>query len=456
MTSDGYDGIRVDAGRMTIQRLVLDDFRSWRHCQCDFRAGATILEGSNGLGKTNIVEAIEVLSTGMSHRTSSLSSVITHGESRATIRAMAVDGVEADEDGNDVVGGHDDQAGKGLDEVQGRDRGRDDVTARQPSSTRLGLEATITARGANRGRVNGGPSVYLRDVVGRIPSVTFAPEDQRLVTDDPARRRTFLDQAGSLLIPGYTASLQTFEKVARQRAALLKTLSQTTGADDHAAALSGLEVWTGQFIMSGTDLTRKRRRVVDALAGYFEDVHSSLTMGKAGSGHHATMTYAPSFAEVAGVDDPHGDKTIDDDISARFRRIFPGEIAQGRNLIGPHRDDVLFGLDGAPAREFASNGEIWTMALALRLALFHVMRRVRGVEPIVILDDVFAQLDDERRSRIMDFARDRTQVIITTATAHDIPVLSDADVVDVRALRDRYDLSGRSDPSDRDSTDGDV
>ena len=401
-----------------ITRLVLDDFRSWKHVECTFQPGVTILEGSNGLGKTNIVEAIEVLSTGTSHRAASLSSVIARGTSHATIRAR--------------VGNYSD-----MTELSGETS----ASATIPSTT---LEVTINSRGANRGRINGGSSLYLRDVIGNVPSVTFAPDDQRLITDDPARRRDFLDQACSLLYPGYGALRQTFEKIARQRSALLKNLSQTTGADEHAAALSGLEIWTGQFIDLGMELTQRRQRSVEELSSLFEDIHSVLTSNGSGLAHDAGMKYLPSFDEMIeamsrreNVRDSSDWDAAREGISSHFRRIFAGEVAQGRNLIGPHRDDVLFELDGAPAREFASNGEIWTMALSLRLALFDLLKQKNGIEPIVVLDDVFAQLDENRRSRIMDFVNARSQVIITTAALSDIPPLSGAKVVDVRSLRDQ-------------------
>ena len=175
---------------MHISRLALDHYRSWDHCVLDFEPGINILQGSNGLGKTNIVEAVEVLSTGSSHRTSSSLPLVEKGHPSATVRANVEDAGE-----------------------------------------QRTYEITIAARGANRARVDGGKSQYMRDIVGLVPSVSFTPEDQRLVSGDPATRRNFLNQAASLLLPRYAQSLQQFTHVAKQRAALLKQLSDGSGID---------------------------------------------------------------------------------------------------------------------------------------------------------------------------------------------------------------------------------
>jgi DNA replication and repair protein RecF len=413
-----------------ISRLALDHFRSWEHCVVDFAPGVNILHGANGLGKTNIVEAIEVLSTGSSHRTSSALPLVERGFTSATIRANV--GGSAAIEARTESGADDDEAA------------RADGKANDHLHTTT-YEATIAARGANRARINGGSSLYMRDIVGRIPSVSFTPEDQRLVTSDPAMRRRFLDQAGALLIPGYMNRLQTCTRIAKQRAALLKQLERTEG--DTNAALSGLEIWTGQFIEAGIALTADRNSIIDSLSEPFAAIYDRLagdrlagdkTAGnesavvKAAIGsehqpaHKARLAYEPSFAEVLG--DSTGDAPAA--ISRHFQRIYPGEVARGLNLIGPHRDDMALELEGMPAREFASNGEMWTMALALKMALFEVVVRTSGVTPIVILDDVFAQLDETRRGQILDFAAAQQQVFITVAARSDIPDfngLSDSD-----------------------------
>lgn len=393
---------------MYISRLALDHYRSWESLVVDLEPGVNVLHGENGLGKTNIVEAIEVLSTGSSHRTSSSLPLVERGESKATIRANVVE-----------------NAGDADPGVTGDDRPEPRVTT---------YEATIATRGANRARINSGASRYLRDIVGLVPSVSFTPDDQRLVSGEPATRRTFLDQAGALLVPRYADMIQQFTRIARQRAALLKQLGAHAGSPD--AALSGLEVWTGQFIEAGVALTRVRMRIMERLAAPFASIYARLASGRGTAG----LAYAPSFTEVAdaGQDDPRPA------ISTHFQRLYAGEIARGINLIGPQRDDLAITLDGMPARDFASNGEMWTMALALRMALFEAVTADRGVRPIVILDDVFAQLDESRRTQILDFASQQDQVLITAAAAGDIPGGIDGDgakanIIDVAALLARKD-----------------
>ena len=376
---------------MYISRLALDHFRSWDHCLVDFHPGINIMQGRNGLGKTNIVEAIEVMSTGASHRVHGTVPLIERGNSSATIRMNVHDTVQDEE---------------------------------RASMTHITTyEATLAKHGANRARVNGGSSGYFRDIVGRTPSVTFAPEDQHLVLGDPADRRGFLDQAGVLLIPEYSMWLQTFRKTAKQRAALLKQLSEHENNAD-TAVMSGLETWTGQFIAAGLKLTEMRLNLCDSLNTRFTELYSTLS----DSPEKACVSYLPSFSEIHESDD------VRNSISEHFQRIFPGEIVRGQNLIGPHRDDLDFLLDDARAREYASNGEMWTMALALKMALFGLIREVERVEPVVILDDVFAQLDETRRGQILDFAGRPEQVLITVAAQGDIPETDVANRIDVAAL----------------------
>lgn len=384
---------------MYISRLALDRFRSWTHCLLDLKSGVNILQGANGLGKTNIVEAIEVLSTGSSHRTSSSLPLVQRGESSAVIRA--------------------------------------NVHADGPQSQPTTIEVTVSARGANRGRINGGASLYMRDIVGRIPCVAFTPDDQRLVSADPAIRRNFINQAGALLDMRYAQLLQQFTHIAKQRAALLKTLAEAGrggSAVDYSAdaALSGLEIWTGQFIEVGIALTRMRADIMQRLSEPFHHIYRSLT----GDDQQAVLQYEPSFDEVLLYDEPAAE------ISRHFQRIYPGEVARGQNLIGPHRDDMTMLLNGMPAREFASNGEMWTMALALKMALYAMLEDAHGAKPIVILDDVFAQLDDHRREQILRFASEQDQVLITVASAGDVPPFTVAvNTIDVASLLASSDMA---------------
>jgi DNA replication and repair protein RecF len=379
-----------------ISRLAVDHYRSWDNCVVDLEPGVNILQGRNGLGKTNLVEAVEVLSTGSSHRVSTSAPLVHIGDTSATIRA--------------------------------------NVHHRESSET---LEFTVATRGANRGRVDSGPSLYARDVIGRLNCVVFAPDDQRLVSSDPAQRRSFIDQACSQLNPMYAELLQRSRHIAKQRVALLKQLSQQPQVSEQSAALSGLEIWTGQFIDVGVQLTKERAELISDLQEEFAHAYSSL----AGQGNQARLDYQPSFSEVLDNDDP---RTA---ISEHYQRLYAGEVSRGQNLIGPHRDDMLFRLNGMNAREYASNGEMWTLALALKLALFTLMKRRLGTTPVVILDDVFAQLDESRRAQILAFASTQEQVLITVAAESDVPGLLEVregqngsggvHLIDVQQLVDR-------------------
>lgn len=415
-----------------ISRLALDYFRSWDHCVLDLDSHVNVLFGHNGLGKTNIAEAVEFLSTGSSHRAGSSQPLIQHGQKSAVIRANV-------ESGRDVFDPGISSPGK--------------KTGTKPDQ----YTVTIPAKGANRARINNGPALYLRDIVGDVKTVSFTPEDQWLISLDPARRRSFLDSAGSQIIRDYFRVSQKYAHISKQRSALLKNIANRRdrdsgtyspagngrygGYDSHSIAqdYSGLEVWTGQLISTGIELTRLRASICDQLKGPFSRIYSHI----AGDSQKATLEYSPSFTEVYDFpDDPFSA------ISGHFQRLFEGEAAQARNLIGPHRDDIGFFLNSIPAREYASNGELWTLALALKMALFEILseKMAAGHEgryddndtgntpsdsdnnfhgtrnkPILILDDVFSQLDTYRRTKIVDFAAGQGQVIITAASQSDIP-----------------------------------
>lgn len=380
---------------MFVSRLALDHYRSWHHVVVDFRPGINVLFGANGLGKTNIVEALDVLSTGGSHRTSGTVPLVMAGQRQAVIRAN----VRADADDAEAF-----------------------VT----------YEVSIPVRGANRARIDSGKSLYMRDVVGKVPTVTFSPDDQRLVSGEPSLRRRFINQAASQLLPGYYDLHQRFTQIARQRAALLKSIGRRRAeGEDVDASLSGLEIWTGQFIDVGIDLTEWRSRLVDGLAGPFARIYGEL----AGGDQTAELVYAPSFDELGRCGGNRKDARPM--ISEHFRRIYAGEVSRAQNLIGPHRDDVTVRLNGMAAREYASNGELWTLALALRMALFEVLSDGSGICPILVLDDVFAQLDDDRRRQILEFARRQDQVLITMASRGDMPRMDDdgsINLIDVAEL----------------------
>lgn len=378
-----------------ISRLALDSFRSWSHVVVDFEPGVTVLVGRNGIGKTNIIEAIEFLASGSSHRSSASKFLVQRGATKATVRANVTH----------------------------------DVTAKT-------LEVTIPVRGAVRSRVDSAQAGYFRDIAGMVTAVVFSPRDQQIVAGNPVQRRVFLDSFATMMFPDYYSLLQNFRQISKQRTAILKRIADSYpgGGQIPVETLTELEVWTSQFIDVGVQMTKRRATVVEKVAESFADIYSSLSEGSGKA--VASVRYEPSFEEALMPDRGDGDRDSSpapkELIAQHFQRIYPGEVARGANLIGPHRDDFSVMLDGDPAREFASNGELWTLGLALKMAQFSYLAQTDT--PILILDDVFAQLDESRRRQILEFAQRQEQVIITVAAHSDIPPLADSTVVDVEKL----------------------
>lgn len=380
---------------MYVSKLALDHFRSWSSCVFDFSPKINILLGSNGLGKTNIVESLEVISTGTSHRVSSLMPLIEINHNCATIRADV-------KDFNNTFNSNTLDSSNDLDETT--------------------FELSINLKGANRARINGKKSLYMKDIVGLVPCVSFTPRDQNLIVSDPTVRRTFIDQAGALLIPNYLPILQEYNHIAKQRSALLKSLSNNYSPNsmNNYNTVSDLEVWTAKFIETGIILTKLRKQIIELLNNVFSNIVKHLS----NSSNFASIEYNPSFSEIDFSEndfEENNDNSIRLAISEHFQRIYNGEVARGYNLIGPHRDDFTILLNNYNAKEFASNGESWTLALALKMALFKSLEKKNGKKPIVILDDVFAQLDEFRRKQILEFAKNQDQVFITVASLSDIP-----------------------------------
>lgn len=384
---------------MYVSKLALDHFRSWSNCVLDFSPKINILLGSNGLGKTNIVESLEVISTGTSHRVSSLIPLIEINHNCATIRANV-------KDFNNTFNSNTLDSSNDLDETT--------------------FELSINLKGANRARINGKKSLYMKDIVGLVPCVSFTPRDQNLIVSDPTVRRTFIDQAGALLIPNYLPILQEYNHIAKQRSALLKSLSNNYSPNsmNNYNTVSDLEVWTAKFIETGIILTKLRKQIIELLNNVFSNIVKHLS----NSSNFASIEYNPSFSEINFSEnnfeddfEENNDNSIRLAISEHFQRIYNGEVARGYNLIGPHRDDFTILLNDYNAKEFASNGESWTLALALKMALFKSLEKKNEKKPIVILDDVFAQLDESRRKQILEFAKNQDQVFITVASLSDIP-----------------------------------
>lgn len=350
---------------MHLRRLAVTDFRSWETADLELEPGVTVLVGPNGVGKTNLVEAVGYLATLGSHRVSSDAPLIRRGAERAVVRGTVVH------------------------------HGRE-----------LQVELEITAGRANRARVNRAPVSRARDVLGILRTVLFAPEDLALVRGDPGERRRFLDDLLVVRYPRYASVRADYDRVLRQRSALLKT------ARNGRSDLSTLDVWDGHLARTGAALLAGRLDLVAGIAPYAVEAFAEIapTSEEFGLSYRSTVPGAlpPSPAELEPL--------LLDEL-ARVRRQ---EVERGVCLVGPHRDDLDLLLGPGPAKGYASHGESWAMALALRLASYRLLC-ADDVEPVLILDDVFAELDARRRRALADVARRAEQVLVTAAVAEDVP-----------------------------------
>jgi len=359
---------------MWVQALSLTDFRSYDQADMEFSPGVTTFIGMNGQGKTNIVEAIGYLATLSSHRVSQDLPLIRDGAPHAVVRARVVE---------------DDRS--------------------------VSVDLQINSRGSNKARINRSATTRARDVVGIIRAVTFAPEDLALVRGEPSDRRRFLDEIGVQRHPRLMGVRGDYDKVLRQRNALLKS----AGGRRDESVLATLSVWNEQLTRLGADVIASRAELVADLAP-----HLTASYAQIAGDAQVDVRYEPSsprvLEEVAIVDDAARDRiaiAMDADLDDRL----DDEIRRGVTLVGPHRDELGLELNGFPVKGYASHGESWSMALALKLAAADVLRS-DDVDPIVILDDVFAELDGARRSHLAGMVQQATQVFITAAVAEDVPV----------------------------------
>ena len=355
---------------MRVERLEVVDFRNHDRAAVDLPAGVSVLVGANGVGKTNLLEAVGYLATLGSHRVGQDASLIRAGAASAVIRAAV------------------------------RRAGR-----------RLLVDVELRPGTGVRGRVNGGPVPRARDLLGVVRATVFAPEDLGLVRGDPEERRRFLDTLATQRLPRYHGSRQDYDRVLRQR----NTLLRSAGGRLPASALATLEVWDEKLAVAGAEIWSERLRLVAALTPRVELAYQRL----AGRDDNVDMAYVSS---VAG---PDGGLDADPAKLAQLLRerlvVDRGrEVERGLTLSGPHRDDLSFGLRGLPARTHASQGEAWSLALALRLAS-HRLLAEEGEEPVLLMDDVFAELDRQRREHVAEAALAAEQTIVTAAVAEELP-----------------------------------
>ena len=344
---------------MRIKRLALTNFRSYSNLELDLQPGVTTFIGDNGSGKTNIAESLIYLSFLSSHRVSNNTPLVTLGAQQAIIRA----------------------------EIERDDR-----------SLQVDLEININK--ANRAKLNSNPTKSQREILGACQLVYFSPEDLDLVRGDPGIRRDFLDRLLITRSPRMAGVIADYERVVKQRNALLKTR-----ASSHA-----LVPWNEQLIHFGAQLTAERISLVDALNPWVRKNYANLNEVKP-----ASIAYKCSTQGVNS--DINNNISI---ISEKLEEIAYQEIERGVCLIGPHRDDLHLQLGDFPAKGYASHGESWSMAISLRIGSFNLLKD-EGSEPILILDDVFAELDTSRRHQLMSATQVAEQTIITAAVESDLP-----------------------------------
>ncbi len=361
---------------MYVAHLSLTDFRSYPGAELALGPGVTALVGPNGQGKTNLVEAIGYVATLGSHRVATDAPLVRLGAERAVIRA---------------------------------------AVSRDERQTLVELE--VNPGKANRARINRAPVPRPREVLGVLRTVLFAPEDLALVKGDPSERRRFLDDLLVSRTPRYAGVRSDYERVLKQRNALLKSSYslRRSGGD-----LATLDVWDTHLSRAGAELLAGRIELVDAIRPRVDKSYDAI----ADSGGPAVIDYKCSL----GPDVP---LVVDRDLLAaallaELSRVRPQELERGISLVGPHRDDLTLTLGELPAKGYASHGECWSYALALRLASYDLLREdgdgvAGGGDPVLVLDDVFAELDGRRRERLAELVAHADQVLVTAAVPGDVP-----------------------------------
>ncbi|WP_175957166.1 DNA replication/repair protein RecF [Schaalia sp. Marseille-Q2122] len=387
---------------MRVSHLAVDDFRSYKHAVVEFDPGVTVLVGPNGQGKTNLVEALAYLSTFSSHRVS------------AEAALVRIPSPEEEPIGGAVVRAR---------LIQGE---REHV-----------IELEIVRGKANRARLNR-TQARPRDIVGMVKTVVFAPEDLSLIRGEPGVRRSFMDDLTIQKKPLMVQIKSDFDKVAKQRAALMKQ-AQSRLRRGQSPDLSTIDIWDENFARLSARITAERaalvREMADPAHEAYDKVADSPKQLSLRLDASIDSVLLPNAADGAGVEE----RPDLEDVAANTERLLAAlthvrerEMERGVNLVGAHRDDLHLELGGMPVRGYASHGESWSVALALRLASFEILSD-EGEQPILILDDVFAELDARRRTRLAGLVAEVDQVLVTAAVAEDVPDALVGSVLHVRA-----------------------
>jgi len=384
---------------MFVKHLSLNNFRNYSTAEVELAPGVNLLVGPNGQGKTNLVEAIGYLATLRSHRVAGYLPLIKNADPEipgATIRALV------SHESRDAL-----------------------------------IELELNRDAQNRARINKSPVNRVRDILGYVNTVIFAPEDLDIVKKDPSNRRDFIDTLLVQVTPRFAGVFSDYERVLKQRNTLLRTARQT-GAK--GTSLSTLDAWDESLIKFGSEIVAARVALVERLRPLVLEAYQSI----------AIANNEPKIlvkSSLLGSLIPDGEEADDleyietanfDEVAnlyrAKLERVRSKELERGITLVGPHRDDLVLLLSNLPAKGYASHGESWSYALALRLASIQLLKtETRSGDPILILDDVFAELDAGRRSRLAELVRNNEQVLITAAVAEDVPVELQAKVFNVKA-----------------------
>ncbi len=360
---------------MHVSHLSLADFRSYARAEVPLDPGVTAFVGPNGQGKTNLVEAVGYLATLGSHRVSSDAPLVRMGAERAVIRAAVTQG-----------------------------------------ERRQLVELELNPGRANRARINRSSQVRPRDVLGIVRTVLFAPEDLALVKGDPGERRKFLDELVTARSPRMAGVRSDYDRVLKQRNTLLKSAAMARRHGGRSMDLSTLDVWDQHLARAGAELLAQRLDLLATLLPLADKAYEQLAPG----GGPLGLAYRCSAGESVDSGAARTREALYEVLLAAFGGVRKQEIERGVTLVGPHRDDVLLRLGELPAKGYASHGESWSYALALRLASYELLRS-EGSEPVLILDDVFAELDARRRERLAELVAPGEQVLVTAAVDDDVP-----------------------------------
>lgn len=369
---------------MHIKHLSLSDFRNYSTLELALSPGVNLLVGRNGQGKTNLAEAIFFCATLSSHRVSGYLPLIKHHEDKAVIRLLA-----AFEDRENLI------------------------------------ELELNTVGNNRARINRAETSRLRDVLGLVNTVIFSPEDLDIVKRDPAQRRAFIDNLLVQMTPRLAGVFSDYDRVLKQRNTLLKT---SRNLPSNSPGLDTLAAWDDSLVKLGTEIISFRQELIQRISEPLLTAYQAIADEK----NNPSISYRSSLTvnTLVDVEAEAGEFLLTSDrveIEALFREklalVKPKELERGISLVGPHRDDLVLFLGDFPAKGFVSHGESWSYALALKLASAKLLKaESRAGDPILILDDVFAELDATRRSRLAELVSDNEQVIITAAVPEDVPV----------------------------------